>query len=358
MGNRIIALSVLLFILFSGLPVRSQQYAQLDEAFRKDLKKVKQYPRSPGRIAQLEASYEAVTRADSVAMASLRATGEPDIWYNMYRILLKIDKRQKELMALPEPTLRQMNYTYKDMGNEILENKNKASAYFYAHANKMLGEDKPEAARMAYHDLVLLASLSDGYKDLDILIRKAVLEGATDIHYELYNHTGRRLNTKIVNELSSAVYTYRQERLKKGSDQPAGRPMPFIIRIYLTDLLVGNDALKKSNYTEERTVFKNNVAVDTIRCNIDQYKQEKGVLLKGRVDIYDETMKSVINTIPIKAQKVFVHSYATLKGNPDAAGDQTRALLTRQKIKFPSDGSMVMDATKEFTNQVEKVLLP
>jgi hypothetical protein len=98
--------------------------------------------------------------------------------------------------------------------------------------------------------------------------------------------------------------------------------------------------------------------VDTIRCTIDQFRQVKGAVISGRIDIYDVSAKMVINTVPISAESMFVHSYGTLKGDPDAAGDETRALLSQKKVDFPSNEAIVMDAVTEFTKQAVKVLLP
>jgi hypothetical protein len=185
-----------------------------------------------------------------------------------------------------------------------------------------------------------------------------VLFGATKIEYELYNKTGKVLNNKIVDQLSVAIYAYRETRLKKTGKTHSARSFPFIIRIYLTEVKVSPDRIKEMNYTEERDIYRDSVVIDTIRCNVDQYKQVKGAVLSGRIDIIDVSMNSVINTIPITAESMFVHSYATLKGNPDAAGEGTRMMLSQNKEEFPSNESILMDAVEQFTKMAIQVLLP
>lgn len=358
MHHRIVSFTAIMFILLWGSSLFAQDIAMLEDAFERDLKKAKQYPKNESRIDALAASYAAIALADQERIQQLRATGQPDIWYSVYKIMENMDWRQKQVMLLPEPARERMNFTYEDMADEILETRNKASAYFYAHARKLLEQKKPDAARMAYLDLVRLAGLTGEFKDMDALIRTAVLYGATDIQYELYNRTGWKLQSAIVEQLSVAVYAYRHERLEKAAADASAAPFPFIIKITLTELKVSPDRVKKANYVEERDIYRDGVVVDTIRCSIDQYRQVKGAVLSGKIEIFDVGMNSVINTVPVTAESMFIHTYATLKGNPDAAGEDTRMMLKQKEVKFPSNEAMVMDAVEEFTRQAIGILLP
>jgi hypothetical protein len=349
----------LVFLLsLTGNQSFSQDIAELEKAFSKDLKRAKQYPKNETRLANLAVSYDAVQGFDEDAISRLRSTGQPDIWYNVYRILQKLDNRQSQVMKLPEASLKVMNFQMKEYGEDILESKNKAAAYFYAHANKLMDTEKPDAARQAYGELVNLAKISGSYKDMDVLLRKAVLYGATKIDYQLYNKTGKVLDERIVNQLSVAIYAYRDTRLKKTGEITVEEALPIELRVYLNEIKVSPDRVKELNYGEERDIFRDGQVVDTIRCDVNQYKQVKGAVLSGRIDIYDVKLKSVINTIPIMAESMFVHSYATLKGNPDAAGEETRKMLAQKKVEFPSNESIVMDAVEEFTKMAIQVILP
>ena len=358
MQYRIITFTAIILLMITGNPLRAQQIEELEKTFQKDLRKVKQYPRNEERIASLVVSYGTVTQFDEDAIARLRATGQPDIWFSVYRILVKMDDRQAQVLALPEAALLKMNVVRKDYSEEILESKHRAEAYFYAHASKLLEDKDPVKAREAYAELMKLARLSGTYKDMDKLLRKAVLYGATKIEYELYNQTGKALNEQIVKQISVAVFAYRDSRLNKAAVTKPENSFPFRIRIYLTELKVSPERVKEMSYAEERDIYRDDVVVDTIRCHVEQYTQVKGASLSGRIDIYDVNMGSVVNTVPVTAESMFMHSYATLKGNPDAAGEETRKMLVQKEVPFPSNESIVMDAVVEFTKMAIKVLLP
>lgn len=358
MTYRLIAIAAIILSFFSFPSLFAQTLEELDETYRKDFKRAKHYPGNASRMDALALSYDRITRSEQDLIDSLRATGKPDMWYDIYRILKKKDARQQELMGLPKPAQQRMGFVYEDLTEELTWHKSKAEAYLYVHSMKLLESPGMDTARMAYEDLLKLATLTGDYNEMDVLIRKAVLNGASKIEYELYNQTGQSLNTRITDQLSSAVYAYRDTRLKKVPAPVNEDEFPFIIRVYLTELKVSPDRVKKMNYTEERDIFQDEVVIDTIRCDVSQVRQVKGSMLSGRIDFYDVKRRMVINTVPIQAESMFVHSYATLTGNPNAAGEETHEMLARDEVAFPSNEDIVMDAVKEFTKMAIQVLIP
>jgi len=64
-----------------------------------------------------------------------------------------------------------------------------------------------------------------------------------------------------------------------------------------------------------------------------------------------------VNRVPVRVESIFSNAYASLQGNPDAAGDETRELLKSKKTDFPSADQMIMDATEEFSRKVREVIL-
>jgi hypothetical protein len=358
MHYRYLSFTLIFFLLLGYHAVLAQDLQEMETSYRKDLKKVRQYPGNEERVARLVATYTALNEADAAAVAGLKASGQPDIWYDIYRFLEKTNARQEEIRTLPEKTLLQMNVAFKNLENDLKEAKNRAEKYFYAHASKLLSEEKQAPALSAYQELMLLARLDSKYKDADVLIRKAVMLGATDIQYELFNRTDQPLNTKIVDELSTAVMAYREARFEKMAGEKPGEPFPFVIKIYIAELKVSPEKIKRQDYGEERDIYENGVVVDTIRCTVDQFQQLKGSAISGRIDIYDVSAGMVVNTIPISAETMFVHSYGMLTGDPDAAGEETRILISKKKVEFPSNEAIVMDAVTEFTKEAVKVLIP
>ena len=172
------------FVLLScmvGVPGFSQTSVNYDENINHIVSKIRQYPKRTKDLDELKENYLQANKADLDRLQTLRATGQPDIWYDIYQVYVKLDRRQKLVMSIPEKSFLPMGIDKIDYQNDLNESKYKATAYYYAHAEKLLGEPKPESARQAYDELVRVAAMNGSYRDLDKLIRKAILGGATNV---------------------------------------------------------------------------------------------------------------------------------------------------------------------------------
>jgi len=56
-------------------------------------------------------------------------------------------------------------------------------------------------------------------------------------------------------------------------------------------------------------------------------------------------------------ETVFSNAYATLQGDPNAAGETTRQLLISKKAAYPSDEQMILTATEEFAKKAREIIL-
>jgi hypothetical protein len=122
-------------------------------------------------------------------------------------------------------------------------------------------------------------------------------------------------------------------------------------------MLIGTDQVKEVQYQEERDVLQDHVVVDTMKCLVNETRQLKKAMLAGNIEYIDKQNGRIVNRIPLKVETVFRNSYASLQGNPDAAGDETRKLLTSTKAVYPSAEQMVMDATEEFSKKAAEIIL-
>jgi hypothetical protein len=112
-------------------------------------------------------------------------------------------------------------------------------------------------------------------------------------------------------------------------------------------------------FIEERDIYNDEeVIVDTISCRVTENYQRKAATLKGKVEVIDNKKGLLINSVPVAVESVFLHKYATVTGNIDACGPETRELLLRKEAEYPSNEVLVMDAVKMFTDKVSGVVVP
>jgi hypothetical protein len=352
--------SLLFFVLLSFLvrvPGYSQTSVNYDENINHIVSKIRQYPKRTKDLDKLKENYLQANQADSDSIKALRVTGQPGIWYDIYKVYEKMDNRQKLVMSIPEKSFLLMGIEKIDYQNELSESKYKASAYYYAHAVKLLGESKPESARVAYDELVRVAAMNGSYRDIDKLIRKAILGGATNVLSEMHNRTGKVISNSMIDQLSIIIWDLKKARYGQAKPTTVDNSWPFTLRVILDEMEIGPDQAKDLQYQEERDIYQGETVVDTIRCLISETRQLKKALLNGSLEYYDPRLGQVINSIPVKVETVFSNEYATLQGNPNAAGEDTRKLLDSKKAAYPSDDQIILTATQEFVKKAKEILL-
>lgn len=351
------SLMIVSIVMVITLPGLGQSSVSYDEHIRKITRKLVQYPGRTKELPALKENFDAAHQADLMRIRQLLATGQPDIWVEIYQRYQKMDARQNLIGQLPEKTVRQAGIVLIDFKTDMLEAKYTATAYHYAHAEKLLETGQPEAARQAYRDLRITASLNPAYRELDRLIRRSVLLGATQIGFEMHNRTGKPVSNSIIDHLTRVIWEFKKARHGNVETQPEGQEMRFSIRVVLNELQVGPDQMRELQYLEERDQFMDDVVVDTLRCEIQEYRQLKKASMIGALEYFDHQAGQVINTVPIKVESLFTNAYASLQGDPQAAGDATRLLLSSKRAAYPSNEQMVLDAAEEFAKKASEVIL-
>ncbi len=350
----------LLFVLASCLMVFSssgQSTVQFDKEISSLTAKIQQYPNRTKSLEALKENYDRANKIDNDRIKALIATGQPDIWYEIYQRYLNLENRQEMVMKLPENALQQLGIEKVDYQKSSIESKNRAAAYLYAFAQKQLQSGKPEDARLAYVKLVQVAGLYNSYNDLDKMIRKSILIGATNVKFDLYNRTKKAVTSPMIEQLTVIIWEFKKARYGQPKPEKEDNSFAFTLRVVLDNFQIGPDQVKDLEYEEQRDILQDGQVADTITCLIRESLQRKVAQLSGSLEYYDNQTGQVVNRVPLKVESVFSNAYATLQGDPDAAGDDTRELLKSRKAAYPSDEQMILDATEEFTKKAKEIIL-
>jgi hypothetical protein len=352
------AFLVAMFILALLAGVRGQDGTQYDPDIQKLVGKLVQYPEKKKLMEELSQDFQAANQADLDYIKKLKETGQPDIWYRVYQANERIDKRQALVKTLPQKTLSQCSLTFVDNTKDLDETRIRAARYSYALAQKMLTDSTPSSARVAYVELLRVANLKyEAADNLDKMMRQAILVGSTGLEFELYDKTGKGLTKDIVNRLTKIIWEYKRAKYGNYQSDPKGPEFKFTIRVVVDDISVSPDQIKDLSYEEQRDVMREGQVVDTITCLVNEHRQLKKATMIGRIDFYDNQLNQVVNMVPVKVETVFMNSYGTLQGNPDAAGDDTRELLNSKMVDYPTAEKMALNATDEFVKKASQVVL-
>lgn len=346
-------------ICFAGMI--SSTYAQDTKAYDSEIerivKKIRQYPQRTRDLDELKLNYDLASNTDKEKISGFLAAGQPGIWLEVYQIYKKLDNRQMLIKSLPQKSVEMSGIELVDYEWKMKEAKYKACEYSYTRGKKLMQSDDPADVKQAYLDFMQVAGLECTYTDLDKMLRKAILKGSTQMEFELNNRTGRKISASIVNQLTSVIWEFKKAKYGQEQTPAVNDSFSFVLRINLDEMLIGSDQVKEVQYQEERDVLQDNVVVDTMKCLVTETRQLKKAMLAGNLEYIDKQTGRVVNRIPLKVETVFRNSYASLQGNPDAAGDETRKLLKSAKADYPTAEQMIMDATEEFSRKAAEIIL-
>ncbi len=343
---------------FLFLQAQSLSTAEYDREISRMIEKMKQYPGRTKNLEALALAYREAVAIDQAHVRQLLESGQPDIWPDLYGTYRKMENRQDDVFSLPESALKSSGIEKLDLTEALAESKYKAGAYYYAHAQKLLSSGSPADARTAYEELYQLARIYEQYKEMDKLMRKAILTGASNMEFELQNRTGRVISNQMVSQLETIVVDFmRASRAQAPESTDIPGSLDFRMRIVLDKIQIGPDQIRELEYSEERDRIENNLVVDTLRCTVKEYRQLKKATLTGAIEYMDTEREQVINRVPVSVESVFTNAYAYLQGDPQAAGESTRELLKSRKADYPSEEQMTQDVTEEFVKKAREVIL-
>lgn len=340
----------------TGNILSGQSQTQYDEEISSLVRKIQQYPGREKYLVELREIYTAANNSSQENITALRKTGLPDIWYGIYMNYLRLDNRQKMVMQLPEKSVSAAGIVFVDYSVNLKETKYKALTYLHAHAERLLKSGNPDEARQAYADLMKAAGLDGSFINLDKDIREAILKGATNVEFGLQNRTGASLSQGMVQQLTVIIREFNQARSQQPKPDSTDQSFAFILRVSIEELTIGPDQVRELEYQEERDILLGDVVVDTIRCLVRETRQLKKAQLKGSLEYVEKTTGNVVNRVPIQVETIFSNAYASLQGNPEAAGEETRKLLKAGKAEYPGDEQMTRDVTQEFTKKAREII--
>jgi hypothetical protein len=92
---------------------------------------------------------------------------------------------------------------------------------------------------------------------------------------------------------------------------------------------------------------------DNISAVVTDKTMTKSATLKGKIQIIDVKNDEILINTPYFVTSTFRYQYAEVSGDKSACTEETLLLLNRQVIDFPSDESLLKDASSKL-NQLLK----
>lgn len=250
------------------------------------------------RLYNTGMAYHQANQADHERIQALKATGSPDIWFEVFERYCSIKGRSEEMSHFPPQVKRQINYRPINVDDELNGARNKAEAYLMAKIQMELDKATPD---LDYTDKLI--------KDM-----------------ERVNRDNSRLT---------------DFKLKSMAMRFGGLEKLMHVEIFQQQAGPNRD---------ESVSFKETNG--NLTATVTDHKLSKSATIKGRVNFINPKNKRMLLSMPYEMTSKFEHTYSTIEGPQEACSEQTLENMKQKPVPFPTDESLIEDAKQKVVEMV------
>lgn len=312
----------------------AQQY---DQVIQREAPKICRGDQNANRINMVAASYHKANQADHERIQALKATGQPDVWPEIYQRYCSMKGRQDALKCFPSRVKRDMNYVTLGIDDDMMAARHKAENFLVAKASQLLStgsrSDVTEAEK--YVEQLRLTN-RENPRLLD-LKKKCVLYSAERVEF------GFSSDYELPVGFLDAVFSFDENELPAGIEGIHVMKKPKQPFAYVT---VKNVVVSPVRLDE--VTFKENKDGKTVA--VTDHSQNKSVTVSGNIRYYALDAKRELGVVPFEVKSTFKNDYTTIKGDREACSAETLSRLNSQSLPVPSDASLLLDAARKLND--------
>ena len=306
--------------------------------------------KNPKRINLVAASYNNANRFDYERIQGLKASGQPDVWPEIYQRYCSMKGRSEALDCFPssvknEILRNRIHYVPLNFDDDMMVARNKAESFLVAKANQLLNSGSKADAEEAEKYVKQLICTNQENSNLPLLQKKKLLLSCDHVEIVVVGKDEHPLLAEFVDAAmafdegevpENVVCSSRWKMPRKGDAQM---------------LVVVNDIQITPNRLDEVTFKETN---DGKTVKVTDYSQNKSVTVSGTIKYMDcdgyRTFEKA--TVPFVVKSTFKNDYTTIKGDREACSAETLSRLDSHPVPVPTDESMLLDAAKKLNDLI------
>ncbi len=372
---------VLLIVSGCGSSKKQLQRGNYDAAIEKAVKKLRKNPSSEDDILILDRSYNVANEQNIERINFLRLEGNPGSWDEVLTLYSHLKNRQtlvRTVLPLKLP-IRTINYEYINYDREIVEAKQKAAEYYFAHGKQIMENNTKESYRQAYYEFQKAKEYWGDYENIDDLIAETRYKGMSRVLVTVENKTHLKLSKEFEEDLlainhqrlNSEWVEYHTRHLDDNIDYD------YLSFINLKIIDVSPESIKETDRIEKKeiddgwqyildkngNVMKDSVGNDiklkkykTLTCTVIETVQQKSVHIEGDVEIIQTNPRRLLKKDPIGAETFFEHHSARAIGDIGALSSESRKIVESDPVPFPHDFDMIFQCSETLKLAIRDIL--
>ena len=284
------------------------------------------------RINIVAASYHKANQADHERIQALKASGQPDVWPEIYQRYCSMKGRNEALYCFPTKVKNGMNYVKLDLDDDMAVARNKAESFLVAKTNQLLSTGSKADALEAEKYIQQLARTNRDNPNLMNLRKKQAFCSAETVTIGLAEEKN------LPESVARAILDFAEGE------------MPYALtraKAYSAMVVVNIDEMVVSPVRLDEVTFEETQNGKTV--SVTDHSQTKNATLKGDFEYRDADGRR-IGAVPFEVKSAFKNDYTTIKGDREACSAETLSRLDSHAVPVPTDESMFIDAAKKLND--------
>jgi len=314
----------------------AQEYDQVIQRYARDICAGE---KNLQRINYVAASYHKANQADHERIQALKATGQPDVWPEIYQRYCSMKGRNDALKCFPKEVKKGMNYVKLDLDDDILAARNKAESFLVAKSKQLLSTGSSADVLEAENYVNQLRRTNRENPQLLDLQKRIVLQSCETVEL------GMKSDYNLPEGFQQVVFGFDEGELPSGIAQVYAlkKPKHPFANVVVKDLSISPMRL-------DEVTFKENQNGKTVE--VTDHSQHKDVKLKGHISYYDPRSDKSLGVVPFEVTSTFKNDYTTIKGDREACSAETLSRVDSKPVPVPTDESMLFDAAKKLNDLI------
>jgi hypothetical protein len=360
--KRIVPFIFILTIVLAGCGSSKKQLQKgnYDAAIAKAVKQLRKDPNDSKQIDILSQSYDVANRQDKERIRFLKTEGKPSNWDEIYLVYKRLSDRQSLVQTVPS-----LNFPSVDYIPEMVNAKQKAADFYYAHGTELMKSGLKDSYRQAYAEFVRAKDYVGDYPGIDNMIQEARYKGMSRVFVSIQNSSLLKFPPEFEQDLlaldfprlNSDWVEYYTQNLNNNTEYD------YFINVNIKNIAVSPDNTVERDSVIKRDVEdgftyvldkKGNVMKDslgndikqkkykTLQCALVETIQTKACRIDGDIEVIQVNPDKILKKDPIGAQSNFENISSRALGDLGALNAKQLERTKSSVVPFPTDIDMVI----------------
>jgi len=367
--KRIVPFIFVLFILLSGCGSSKKQLEKgnYDAAIQKAVKQLRKDKTDAKQIDILEQAYKVANEQDNERVRMLKMEAKANNWDQIYLVYKALNDRQSLVRTATPLNLkgRSVDFPYVDYMPEMINAKQKAADFYYAHGNELMKSGIKGSYRQAFAEFVRAKEYVGDYEGIDSKIQEAKIQGISRVFISIQNTSILKFPKEFEDDLlaldlprlNSEWVEYHTQNLNDNTQYD------YFVNVNVRNVAVSPDQSQHLDSVIKRDIEdgysyvldkKGNVMRDslgndikqkkykTVQCALVETIQTKACRIDGDVEVIQVNPNKVVKKDPIGAQSNFENISSRALGDLQALNAKQLERTKTSTVPFPTDIEMIM----------------